>query len=59
MAACVLQIKFYGNTVITTHLGIINGCFCAIRAKLRDCNRDHMTHQTKVFKKLATPYSKH
>ena len=54
-----LQIKFYGNAVITSHLSRIDGCFCAARSELRDRSRDHMARQPEIFtKKLATPCSK-
>lgn len=52
-----LQIKFCGNTVITTHSGIIDGCFCSNRAEGLQ-QRPHMARQPKILKKtLATPCS--
>ena len=39
------HIKFNWNTAICLVLGTDYGCFCAAKAELRSCDRDHVTYK--------------
>ena len=53
-----LPIKFYWNIAMPLCLHVIYSCFCTTKAKLRNCNRDHMTCEAKNIHYLACFYIK-
>jgi hypothetical protein len=54
-----ILIKLYWNMLVLIHLHIIFGCFCAITAKLNDCNRLQYTYYIAPYGKFAEPWPKH
>ena len=42
--------KFYWDTVIFIHLGIVRGCFCTAMAELGSCDKDPQDHFPRRWK---------